>query len=719
MRVRSAVPAGAGPAVFLGWRRGPGSGERGPETARPEGSARGRAMVRHESERRERREHRGGRIAVIMTALMLTVLLAALDQTIVSTALPTIVSDLGGLNHLSWVITAYLLAVTAVTPLWGKLGDQFGRKPLFLTCIAVFLAGSALCGTAQDMLQLILFRGVQGVGGGGLMVLASAIIGDVVSPRERGRYQGLFGAVFGVSSVAGPLLGGLFVDHLTWRWVFYVNLPLGFVAFATVLAALPRRQSAGRQSIDYAGIVLLAATAVCLTLVASWGGSLYAWWSPQVVGLLVAAAALGTGWWLSARRAPEPVMPLSLFRNPTIAVAMAIGFCVGFAMMGSMAFLPLFLQVVHGMSPTASGLHLLPMVVGLSLTSIGSGRLVARTGHYKAYPVLGMAVTALGLVLLSRMGPQSSQVEMGLYFFVLGVGLGLVMQVVVLVVQNAATYANLGVATSSATFFRSIGGSFGTAVFGAIFSGQLSDNLADRAEQIQLPAGVDLSALESDTRSLDQLPPAAQASFLQAYADAVDTVFLWAAPVALAGFVLALFLRQVPLRTTVDTPDLDESLPPVAVGSRSALAHVEREVFRACGREGADQMYARLREAAGLEISPRSCWVLSHLGVTGPLRCVELVEMSGLPEEYWEAAHRELLEAGYLTGEGEPWELNRRGGEAARAVFEAQRTALRSLLADYGPEEHPEVVAVLERMASDTLGDESDAARLGDGVHRA
>lgn len=480
-----------------------------------------------------------------------------------------------------------------------------------------------------------------------------------------------------------------------------------------MLRFLPNRSTTNRQNIDYAGIVLIAATAVCLTLIASWGGNLYPWSSWQILSLMVGGLVLGVGWWLTARRAPDPVIPLGLFRDSTTVVAMGVGFCVGFAMMGSMAFLPLFLQVVHGLSPTASGLHLLPMVVGMLITSITVGVLVTHTGRYKPYPIAGMAMTSLGLFLMSRMGPDSSLVEMSVYFFVLGVGLGLVMQVVVVVVQNAVSYDDLGVATSSATFFRSIGGSFGTAVFGAVFAGQLASNLTERAEQIRLPPGVEPMDLEADPRALDRLPPQDQAGFLEAYADAIDVVFLTAVPVALVGLVLAVFLKQIPLRTTIGTPDLDASVSPVATPSRTAIAQVEEEIYEAAGAEGAETMYARLREAAGLEISIEGCWALSHLGVKGPLSADELNRMSGLAVSRWEIVHQELLESGYLASDSEPWELNRRGEDAVRSLYEAQRTALRSLLSDFGPQENPDLFEVLEKVTGDTLGDSRDAGRLG------
>ncbi|GAA1983161.1 MFS transporter [Nocardiopsis rhodophaea] len=670
---------------------------------------------------RERRE--GGRrpaVLVIMGALLLTVLLAALDQTIVSTALPTIVSDLGGLNHLSWVVTAYLLAVTASTPLWGKLGDQFGRKWVFLGCIAIFLAGSALAGISATMLQLICFRALQGIGGGGLMVLASAIIGDIVSPRERGRYQGLFGAAFGLSSVAGPLIGGLFVDHFTWRWVFYVNIPLGFLAFVAVLFVLPASASAReRHRIDYLGTALVAAAAVCVTLLASWGGSTYAWTSPVTIGLGVAAVVLGVLWWRSAKRAAEPVLPLRLFSSPVIRVGMAISFCVGFAMMGSMAFLPLFLQVVHGYSPTASGLSLLPMVLGMLITSIGSGILVTKTGRYKVFPILGGAVLTVALALLSLLGPDTSLLEMGAYFLLLGLGLGLAMQVIVTATQNAAEYRDLGVATSSATFARSIGGAFGTSVFGAVFSGQLAGNLRERAAEITLPPGVTFESIEGNPQVVDQLAPSVQAGFLTAYADAIDIVFLAAVPVALLAFVLALMLKEIPLRTTVASPDLDEAVAPVWT-CREPLDRVERAVYHVADEQGARKIYADLARAAGLDLSPGSCWVLTHLACTGPITPEELARLAHCPPGVTEEVHDELRLARLLREEGGPaWELNARGRDAARRLYDAQRTVLRAMLEEYAAQEYTELVALLEELTRDTLGDEHDAGLVRDPVpHR-
>lgn len=423
-------------------------------------------------------------ILVVFSGLMAGMLLAALDQTIVSTALPTIVGELGGLDHLSWVVTAYLLTTTASTPLYGKLSDIYGRRLMFQSAIVIFVIGSMLCGLSQEMLQLIVFRGIQGIGAGGLMAMAFAIIGDIVSPRERGRYTGYLGAVFAVASVAGPLLGGYFVDHLSWRWVFYVNVPIGIVALVITSSVLRLPFVRRTHTIDFAGAALLVAAVSTLLLALVWGGSEYPWGSSTILGLFAAAAIL-TGlflWW--EHRTAEPILPLRLFGGRVFSTGVALSFLLGGAMFGAIVFLPLFLQVATGASATNSGLLLLPLMAGLLTTSIASGRVIARTGHYKKWPIAGMAIAAVGMFLLSTMDPHTSRLSSGLYMVVVGVGLGMVMQVLVLAVQNGAEFRDLGVVTSSVNFFRSLGGSFGVSGLGVVFATVLDDKLAEL-----IPAG--------------------------------------------------------------------------------------------------------------------------------------------------------------------------------------------------------------------------------------
>ena len=489
------------------------------------------------------------RLWAVLGSLMLVMLLAALDQTIVATALPTIVGDLGGLEHLSWVVTAYLLAQTIVTPLYGKLGDLLGRKRVLQAAIVVFLIGSVLCGLARSMPELIAFRAIQGLGGGGLMVGAQAALGDVVPPRERGRYTGLFIAIFGAASVAGPLLGGFITSHLSWQWIFYINLPLGFVAFAVLAATFPSVRSGARPAHRRRGQRAAGRrphrgrAGRRRSAAPPWTGP-----RPPSSALAVAGVATLVAFFLVERRAAEPILPPRLWRSATFRITSAVGLIIGFALFGAVTFLPLFQQVVRGESPTASGLQLLPLMAGVMVSSVASGRMIAATGHYRLYPILGTGLTVVGMLLLSTMGPGTGVATSAAFMAVLGCGLGMVMQVLILAVQNDAPYEDLGVATAGATLFRSIGGSLGTAVLGAVFTNRLAVELADR-----LPAGAGAVARSGnvDPAAVGALPDPVRSAYLDGFSAAFTTVFLAAAGVAAVAFALTWLIREVPLRTTV------------------------------------------------------------------------------------------------------------------------------------------------------------------------
>ncbi len=476
---------------------------------------------------------------------MLGMLLAALDQTIVATALPRIVSDLQGLSHISWVVTAYLLAATVTTPLWGKLGDLYGRKYLFQAAIVVFLVGSVLCGLSGSMVELIAFRGLQGIGGGGLMVLAQASVADVVSPRERGRYQGYFGAVFGLASVVGPLLGGFLTDNLSWRWIFYVNVPIGVVALVVTTLVLPNSVARVRPAIDYLGFLLLAGAISTLIMLTTWGGVEYAWGSAVIVSLAVATLVLGAAFVLVERRAREPMIPLRLFRDRTFNVAGGVSFIVGVALFGVIIYLPLFLQLVSGSTATNSGLLMLPLMAGLLVSSIASGQAITRSGRYKVFPIVGTAVATAGLVLLATMDVSTPRWIISAWMVVLGFGIGMVMQVMVLVVQNTVAPSDIGVGTATVSFLRSIGGSIGVSLFGALFTSHLTTNLAGA-----LPSDVvaHLGGTGGSLQLLATLPPAQQLAYKTAFADALTVVFAYAVPVMVLAFVLTWMLREIPLR---------------------------------------------------------------------------------------------------------------------------------------------------------------------------
>ncbi|MFE2673964.1 MDR family MFS transporter [Streptomyces hygroscopicus] len=511
-----------------------------PSASRPAQPAQGAQGERGKAEPKQRST------SVVIFALMIAMLLAMLDNMIVGTAMPTIVGELGGLDHLSWVVTAYALATAASTPIWGKLGDMYGRKGVFLTSIAVFLLGSALSGMAQSMGQLIGFRALQGLGAGGLMVGVMAIIGDLVPPRERGRYQGIMAGVMAVAMIGGPLVGGTLTDHLGWRWIFYINLPLGAVALFAISAVLhlPKKRAQGR--IDYAGAALLTVGITALVLITTWGGNEYAWGSAQIIGLGALGVVSLAVFLYVEQRVAEPVLPLHIFRNRNFTLVTAIGFLTGFVMFGSTTFLPLYQQTVQGASATNSGLLLLPMLLGMLVVSLVAGRVTTQTGKYKVFPIVGGFLIMAGMFLLSLMDTETTRFTSGVYMAVLGMGMGCLMQTTMLVAQNSVEMKDMGVGSSSATLFRTLGGSFGVAILGALFTSQVRDTMAERVGS--KGAAVTSGSAQLDPASLKLLPPAIRDAYTHAVASGAHQVFLWGSLISIVGFVAAWFVKEVPLR---------------------------------------------------------------------------------------------------------------------------------------------------------------------------
>ncbi|KQV09875.1 MULTISPECIES: MDR family MFS transporter [unclassified Kitasatospora] len=645
---------------------------------------------------------------VVFATIVLGMLMAALDQTIVSTALPTIVADLGGGGHMAWVVTAYLLAETVATVLVGKFGDLFGRKIVFQLSAVVFIVGSIISGAANGMTLLIVGRAVQGLGGGGLMVTAMALIADVIPLRERGKYQGALGAVFGVTTVVGPTLGGLFTDHASWRWCFYVNVPIAIVMVVMAARTIPSVKAAVRPVIDYAGIVLVALGASGLVLGLEWGGNEYSWGSPVIIGLFVGSVLLLVGFVLVELRAKEPMLPMHLFRNSVFTVCSILSFIVGFAMLGAMTFLPTYLQFVDGVSATMSGVRTLPMVVGLLGTSMLSGIVVSRTGRYRIFPILGTGVMAVGLWLMSTMGPDTGVWLESLYMFVFGLGIGLAMQVLTIAVQNTVPYHELGTATSGVTFFRTLGSAFGTAVFGTLFTNQLTRSLADAAaEQPSVPPGA-----VSSPAGLDALTPDQAAPFIAAYADTINYVFQWVVPVALVGFLVAWFLKEVPLRDSAraaasdlgegfgapDTADADKQL-------ERALANLLRKT------KGRPDVGKQILADSGSTLPPGSAWALGQIywrgRFAGGADLESIAVAHHLPGDVLEPTFDRVVQGGYATAEDGQLGLTPAGRTEVDRLSEAWRRWVGHQLDDWDVTD-PEDRAGLDRAI------ESIAARLYD-----
>jgi len=656
-----------------------------------------------------------GRTNAIFGVVLLGVLLAALDQTIVGTALPTIVGDLGGAGHLSWVVTAYLLAETIMTVIVGKFGDLFGRKRMFQLSVVIFGVGSFFSGFADSMTWLIIWRAVQGIGGGGLMVTATALIADFIPLRERGKYQGILGSVFGVVTVAGPMLGGLFVDHLSWRWAFYVNIPLVVVVLIVAAAAMPSVKSALKPVVDYLGILLIGLAVTGLTLVTSWGGTTYAWNSPEIIWMSVGSVVL-LGLFVAVElRAKEPMLPMRLFRNPVFTVSGILSFIVGFAMLGALSFLPTYMQYVQGTDATTSGIRLLPMVLGLLVASIMSGNIVSRTGRYKIFPILGSIGISAGLYLLSLLAPDTGLVLSSLYMLVLGVGIGLAMQVLTIAVQNTVDYADLGVATSGVTFMRSIGSSFGAAIFGSIYSSQLTTNLGTTLARNPLPQGVD-PHVTAVPALLHALPDAVSRPIVQAYSDSLHTVFLYAVPFGVLALLVSFFLKEIPLRDTsrASAPELGEGF--AMPDSRDSDQELERQIATLMFRERHKAAPAILGRS-GTSLDEGGVWCLMRVKFQHKLQrppTVEAIaEKHRLPAKVIEPAFVALEYAGYLERDGEELALTERGRAEFDRLAHAWRDWLVERLSDWRQESRTDLNAAIDRVAMRMIEQAGDEQRQG------
>jgi EmrB/QacA subfamily drug resistance transporter len=641
----------------------------------------------------------------VFLAIMLGMLMAALDQTIVATALPTIVADLGDAGHQSWVVTSYLLASTIITALAGRLGDLFGRKRVFQAAVTIFVVGSALCGISQSMAMLVGARALQGLGGGAITVTATALIGEIIPLRDRGRYQGALGAVFGVTTVIGPLLGGYFTDHLSWRWAFYVNVPVSIVVFFVAAAAIPSLAGRAKPVIDYTGILLVGLGATGLTLATSWGGTTYPWKSATIIGLFAGSTlALGIFVWAESRVA-APILPTRLFGSPLFTVCCVLSFVVGFAMLGALTFLPTYMQFVDGVSATTSGLRTLPMVVGMLSTSMGSGVLVGRTGRYKIFPVAGTAVMAVAFLLMSRMNPSTSALLQSLYLFILGAGIGLCMQVLILIVQSTASFEDLGVATSGVTFFRTIGSSFGAAIFGSLFTNFLRGRIGPAIAASGAPP-----AAANSPEALHRLPHAMAAPIVDAYATSLTQVFLWAVPVALVGLVLALFLPEVPLR------EMGNAAADLGDGFAMPTAQSPEEILEtAIGRLLRGEPGMRLRSIAMRPDCPldvAELWALLRINryqrAFGRARITDIGDQLGIPYEVLEPTFDRLVRGGYAQRDVDRLSLTPSGARQVDFVT----TLIREWIVDklsrspnfQGRPDRAQVQTALDRIAHRIVG---------------